>query len=99
MHIRSTFLRTIIASASLVLLCAADAPTSNTAADKQQLSFESGADHISIRIGKTEVLKYVLKDNTIARPFFRHITLPSGIQLTRNSPPKTGVPDDHASMH
>lgn len=42
---------------------------------------------------------YVYRHDEILRPFFAHITSPSGVQVTRNFPPQQGDRDDHADMH
>lgn len=55
---------------------------------------------LEIRFDGVEIASYFYRQAETKRPFFAHVKTPSGIQVTRNFPPKKGIDStDHASMH
>jgi len=78
------------------------APHYLTASEPQvpAVSFAQADNSLSVAIGGQTVAEYVIRDEQILRPYFRHLRTLSGKQVTRNSPPmKPGDLDDHATMH
>jgi len=54
---------------------------------------------LRVEIGGKPFVTYVHDDARIPRPYFAHVHSPSGVQVTRNHPPKPGDANDHATMH
>ncbi len=68
-------------------------------AQQPRLSFKHADGQFAINVDKNPIATYVYNDEAIFRPYFAHVKAPSGIQVTRNHPPKAGDLDDHATMH
>jgi hypothetical protein len=84
----------------LVLLSVAIGSCSLSAADPQAaISFQTSGDALQISIGGQAIGEYVLKDEQIRRPHFKHLRTLAGTLVTRNSPPQAGDLDDHPTMH
>jgi len=65
-----------------------------------ELTFESQADSIVLRVGDEPLATYVLRDPKILRPYFASVHAPGGAQVTRNFPPIPGSDaTDHDTMH
>jgi hypothetical protein len=57
-------------------------------------------DSLVIQIDDMDVAHYVYRDAKISRPYFAHVKTISGIQMTRNHPPKPGEDaTDHEGLH
>ena len=64
------------------------------------VSFQQGDGSLQIAIGGQPIAEYVLSDDKILRPYFRHLRTLSGVLVTRNHPPVKGQDlDDHSAMH
>ena len=64
------------------------------------VSFQQGDGSLQIAIGGQPIAEYVLSDDKILRPYFRHLRTLSGVLVTRNHPPLKGQDlDDHSAMH
>lgn len=53
----------------------------------------------TVRSGDHVVLRYVYRDDQIARPYFCDVHTPGGVQVTRHHPPQEGDLQDHATYH
>ena len=71
----------------------------NIAAAAPVFTTEDQPGSVSIRSRNGVVMRYVYKDEEIARPYFCDVHTPAGIQVTRNHPPQAGDPQDHATYH
>ncbi len=72
-------------------------PSKNT---KPTLAVSTTDHAVVVAYGSVELLHYVFRDTSIARPYFAHIKTLSGSQVSRNHPPLQGVDKtDHATMH
>lgn len=80
---------------ALVVLAAA-APF---AMGEPQVAFEQRPGELIITVAGRPIATYCYKDATIPRPYFAHLCAPSGVQVTRNHPPKEGDAQDHDTMH
>jgi hypothetical protein len=70
------------------------------AAEGPRVEFESGKDALRITVGGEPLATYVLRDDTILRPYFAHLFAPGKVPVTRRFPPVEGTdPTDHATMH
>jgi hypothetical protein len=67
--------------------------------DEPKLTAKQSASSVTILAGKQPVATYVLADEKISRPFYARVFTSDGIAVTRNHPPQTGEPADHADMH
>ncbi len=68
--------------------------------DDSPVTFEQESGRVMILIGGRPVATYVYVDKDIPRPYFAHVRVPGGIQVTRNHPPIQGKdPMDHATFH
>ena len=64
------------------------------------VSFQQGDGTLQIVVGGQPIADYVFRDDTILRPYFRHLRTMSGVLVTRKHPPVKGQDcDDHATMH
>src|SRR5688572_30538889 len=55
---------------------------------------------VVVTCGQRPVLRYVMQDDQIARPYFTALHAPGGQEVTRCNPPREGIdPADHATMH
>ena len=64
------------------------------------VSFKQAEGGLQVSIGQQQVAKYIFKDDTVRRPYFKHLRTVSGVQVTRNHPPIQGTDrDDHPTMH
>lgn len=69
-------------------------------AEDPDVRFEQRDGELRITIAETEVARYVYRDPMISRPYFAPLRTLSGLQVTRNHPPRQGEdPVDHADMH
>ncbi|MCC6508982.1 MAG: PmoA family protein [Pirellulaceae bacterium] len=61
---------------------------------------EQQSDRLVISLAGQPVATYVFRDQTIPRPYFAHVHVGSGQQVTRNHPPVPGIDSsDHATLH
>ena len=69
-------------------------------ADEPEIRFNQRDGELGITVGETEIATYVYRDPKISRPYFAPLKTLSGLQVTRNCPPRQGEdPVDHADMH
>jgi hypothetical protein len=62
------------------------------------LSQEDG--QVTISWGDQPVAKYVYRDVQTPRPYFKDLKTPTGIQVSRNHPPRRGIDaEDHGLLH
>jgi hypothetical protein len=62
--------------------------------------FKETPDGVDVNLGDQTIATYVARNAKLARPFFKAVRTPSGVQVTRNNPPiKDKDPDDHGDMH
>jgi hypothetical protein len=72
----------------------------NCAAATPDFTIEQQADRLVISCDNQPVATYVFRDTKIPRPYFAHVHVPNGRQVTRNHPPVEGEDrTDHADMH
>ena len=64
-----------------------------------RVSFEGQPGKLVIRIDDKPMATYVYEDEKTPRPYFAHVRSPSGIQVTRNHPPRPDDFQDHAKYH
>lgn len=84
----------------VLLFVVCGAATANAAEPPSVVvSFLAGDGSLRVSIGGQEIAEYVWRDPQILRPYFRHLRTLGGIQVTRNSPPRTGDSADHDTMH
>jgi hypothetical protein len=58
------------------------------------------ADRLIVSNAGTPVIEFVFRDEKILRPYFSNARTPSGLQVTRNHPPQSGIDaTDHDTMH
>ncbi|MHC4178872.1 MAG: DUF6807 family protein, partial [Planctomycetota bacterium] len=70
------------------------------AAEKRPIGFAREPGKLLIHVGGRPLATYVYADKQIPRPYFAHVRVPGGIQVTRNHPPdKEKDPTDHATYH
>jgi hypothetical protein len=74
---------------------------SNSAASaKDEVAFKQSPGSVEISVGGQPFALFVYQDPTISRPYFAHIKVPGGVQVTRNHPPVDGADSpDHATFH
>lgn len=61
---------------------------------------EARDDRLIITHNGSPVAHFVFRDAKVLRPYFAHVHVPGGIQITRHHPPQAGVdPVDHGDMH
>jgi hypothetical protein len=70
-----------------------------SAEESSRITFESEARQLAIQCGDRPLATYVFQDETISRPYFAHVHVPNGKQVTRNHPPRDGDATDHATFH
>ncbi len=76
------------------------AAASVTHGDEPGVRFEQRDGELGIVIAEKEIARYVYDDQKISRPYFADVKTLSGLQVTRNHPPREGEdPLDHADMH
>jgi hypothetical protein len=64
------------------------------------LACEEHNNRLVITSDDRPVMWYVFGDGRILRPYFAHVRAPSGVQVTRQHPPRQGVDaTDHDTMH
>ncbi|MFO0910367.1 MAG: DUF6807 family protein [Isosphaeraceae bacterium] len=69
-------------------------------AEADDFAWVEAADRLSLRHGDRPVADYVIRDETILRPYFANLHTPDGRQVTRNHPPRSGQDaTDHDTMH
>jgi hypothetical protein len=68
-------------------------------AGKSRVDFQQKPGELLITIGGKPFATYVYEDQEITRPYFAHVKTRCGIQVTRNHPPATDDPQDHATFH
>lgn len=82
-----------------LFLAVAMLPTTSIA-DDSVLRIEQTKSAVTIRLGDVELVQYALADDVVRRPHFACLRTPSGIQVTRNHPPRDGEDAvDHSGMH
>lgn len=67
--------------------------------DSPKLDFRKGEGFVEFQADGVPVLAYHFEDPKIPRPYFAHVKLPSGAQVTRNHPPQEGDAKDHDLLH
>ena len=88
--------RMLAAGVAVVFLQATDA----AGADPPNVEFRSEPGRLAVRVGGEPFAVYVHQDDAIPRPYFAHVRLPGGPQVTRNHPPVAGKdPTDHDTFH
>lgn len=69
-------------------------------ADDEPVQFTRGDGKVEITIAGHPVATYVYNDPVITRPYFAHVFVPGGTQVTRNYPPVEGQDlMDHPTFH
>lgn len=63
------------------------------------LGFQKTPNGVEILADGKVFATYVSSDEKISRPYFAHVQVPGGPQLTRNHPPQEGDPQDHDLLH
>jgi hypothetical protein len=64
------------------------------------VAFDEEPDKVVVTVGGQPLATYVYRDTEVLRPYFAHVCVPGGVQVTRNHPPIEGRDrTDHASMH
>jgi len=64
------------------------------------VSFKYVPTGLQITIGGKPFASYYTGTSKTPRPYFAHVKTPSGVQVTRNHPPREGIDsDDHATYH
>src|SRR4051794_30847368 len=80
------------------LLLSATLVVSSTAGP--EIAFSERPGEVVITAAGQPVATYVYADKEISRPYFAHVHVPGGTQITRHHPPREGKdPLDHASFH
>src|SRR3954449_9919488 len=75
-------------------------PAMSRGDERPRVEFERRADALKITADGEPVATYVLRDDTILRPYFAHLFAPGKVPVTRRFPPVEGTdPTDHATMH
>ena len=82
----------------LVLLWAALSNFSSAA--EKSVSIKKSGTEVTVSAGDQPIVKYVYRDDQIPRPYFKDLKTSSGVQVSRNHPPRPNVdPEDHAEFH
>lgn len=68
-------------------------------ASTSAVNIENDGTSLKIRCGDNEIATYFYRHNKVLRPFFAHVKVPSGTQVTRNFPPAPQDRQDHPDMH
>lgn len=69
-------------------------------AQAAELRFVTHESSLDIHIGSVRIASYVWRDEKMLRPYFAHLKVPSGLEVTRNHPPIRGTDAvDHETMH
>lgn len=63
------------------------------------LGFQTTPSGVEILADGKVIAAYVSTDEKISRPYFAHVRLPGGPQVTRNHPPQAGDAQDHDLLH
>lgn len=67
---------------------------------QQDFAWQLEEDHLTISCDKQPIAKYVFGDEKIPRPYWSDIRTLSGIQVTRNHPPRVDIDaTDHEGLH
>lgn len=89
-----------VRGAALGVLAALLVGVSAALADEAaEIDFDKRDDRVVITVGGRPLATYVFADPKISRPYFAHVRVPSGQQVTRNHPPRAGDAQDHATFH
>ncbi len=65
-----------------------------------RITFAERPGVVSVRVGGAALATYVYEDEKIARPYFKDLCAPGGVQVTRPCPPREGIDrTDHGDMH
>ena len=84
----------------VTLLCAGLTMPCPIPAAEPAVSFVPRAGALAIRIGDIEVADFVYRDQHVSRPYLAHVKTTSGIQVTRQHPPRKGQDAvDHEGVH
>ena len=81
-----------------LLLIAVLSFTTNTRA-RAEIGFDQHDDRVVITAGGKPLATYVFRDPKTTRPYFAHVHVPGGQQVSRNHPPRAGDAQDHATFH
>jgi hypothetical protein len=69
-------------------------------ADPVKVEFDEAPGRLVIRVGGDQIGTYVYAEEKIPRPYFKHLRVPGGPQVTRNHPPVADKdPTDHDTFH
>ncbi len=72
----------------------------NLAVQAAEIDFADADGKLAIKIDGKPFATYVYQDDQMRRPYFMHVHVPGGLQVTRNAPPRKGEDEtDHAAMH
>ncbi len=97
------FLRLLICFCGTLMCCGSQATLDAAENDRQQaadLRVEKNEDRLSFFLKQTKIVDYVFRDPEVPRPYFCHIRTPSGIQVSRNHPPRENEDaTDHIGLH
>lgn len=72
---------------------------SKLSAEERSFTFKKTPSELQVQFAGTPLASYVFADSKIPRPFFTHVRLPEGPQLTRNHPPQPADAQDHDLLH
>lgn len=84
---------------SLLCLTGCSGNRKNNKESLPVVDFRQKPGKLFITIGGKPFATYVYEDSVIIRPYFANVKTPCGIQATRNYPPKSDDPQDHATWH
>jgi hypothetical protein len=90
-----SFVQILIATFFLAIL----ASSCSTKVQEPVVSFQQKPGELLILIDEEPFATYIYEDPEITRPYFAHVKTSCGIQATRNHPPQSGDPQDHATYH
>jgi Methane oxygenase PmoA len=66
----------------------------------QRVEFVPGKDKVDVATDGLPVATYCYQDDQISRPYFAHVHVPNGVQITRHHPPIAGRDlTDHGTFH
>jgi hypothetical protein len=67
--------------------------------DLPAIGFRTQEDRVVVTAGEQPIAEYVLRDAKTPRPYFSHLRTHSGLQVTRNHPPREDDLKDHDTFH
>lgn len=90
----------LLAAAALSLSTAHVGAGATLAAEDGAVTFAEHPGKLQIDVGGHAFATYVFEDASIPRPYFAHVRVPGGPQVTRNHPPVAGKDAvDHDTFH